>query len=420
MGRRKQPQPTKVRESTGEVPRNTASSSRARSSGRRRFRSTAALLVVLAFLAAGWWYVGRHARLHARAEALLESDPAAAAALLEREVSLDPPDDPIALVLLSRALLRTGRIDEALGSFSLIPNPRFIPPEDLIVLADDAASSAPLLSVLALEAVPWGSPAAPDALERLIELQRRHENWPRVQQLAEELIAFAPDRAAGWVAAAQSYDRLMDPVAAGEAWRRALELETDQPRRAMILRAYRRIMITLGEREPARAAHDELEQIDKLQQEDRIDEARLLRLEGRIEEARAALAGLGADDALAPDAMEVRGFLALDEGNFESAAADFQSVLTSRRENKAAHYGLAQALQRLGRTDEAAEHFAENRRLTALSTLVVDLQAEQRTGDAERVRLEELAAAYDELGMFQQAHAVRDRLRELPASHNAD
>ena len=419
MGRRKQQRPTSDRKSTGDELRSAAAHSRARSPG-RRLKTTVALMLTLALLAAGWWFIGRNVRLHAQARALLESDPAAAAALLEREVSLDPPDNPVSLVLLSRALLRTGRIDEALGSFSLIPDPQIVPPEDLIALADEAASRVPLLSVLALEAVPRDSPAAPDALERLIELQRRHENWPRVQELAEELIALAPDRASGWAAAAQSYDRLMDPVAAGEAWRRALELETDQPKRAAILRAYRRVMIILGEREPARAAHDELAQIDELQPEDRIDEARLLRLEGRIEEARAALAGLGADDALAPDAMEVRGFLALDEGNFESAAADFQSVLTSRRENKAAHYGLAQALQRLGRTDEAAEHFAENRRLTALSTLVVDLQAEQRTGDAERVRLEELAAAYDELGMFQQAHAVRNRLRELPRTDTGD
>jgi hypothetical protein len=378
----------------------------------RRWLVLAAILAA-AGTAAWWWESQRPARLVSEAARLLESDPSAAAELLAEAVALKGNDDPEAQLLWTRSLVRAGHYDEALGCFQLIRDRDRLPSRQLLILAEESAPHVPLLAAVALNTIPPGSADRPWALERLLQLHARAHNWPEVLRLATELTKREPGNPAGWLAAAQANEGLFDPPAAANAYLRFLELETDPDRRLHALRPYRHLLILLGDRSGARTAHEEISQLQPLRAADRVELARLLRLEGRLEEAEAAANEVTADDREFIDAVALRGMLALDRGDPPAAEAHFRAVLAVRRYDKAAHYGLAQALQRQGQTQDAGVHFAENRRLTNLSNRIVQLQSEQLTGDAERRRLEELATVYDELGQFEASAAMRRRLEQV-------
>ncbi|MCA9207898.1 MAG: hypothetical protein KDA55_06060, partial [Planctomycetales bacterium] len=79
------------------------------------------------------------------------------------------------------------------------------------------------------------------------------------------------------------------------------------------------------------------------------------------------------------------GVVHLDLGEYELAAKQLAVVVADQPENKEAHFKLALALGRLGRTSEAAHHFAINQRLVQASQAVLE-----RRGDKEEaVRREE-------------------------------
>lgn len=351
------------------------------------------------------------------AQRALPDDPDAALPLLEQAVERAGNDYPAAQLLWSRTLLRTGRWQEALGCFSLIPDPSRLEAESLLELADEAAElNSPLLATLALEAIPPVSPARSEVLVRLIRLRQRQGKWPVVESLARQLLQHEPDHQEAWQALALSLEARISPPEAADAWRGFLRQARDPERRKPALRSLLHLCTELGEREEARSLLDEFKAAsgsNPLPPDVRLREAVLLRMEGQLEAASQAVEALLNEQPDDAAALELRGTLAMDRRDYERARQDFETLCDRQPRNKQAHYRLAQCLQQLGQTEDARRHFAENKRLTEISIRILDLQSTVRTGPAEIERLEQLALAYEEIGQALTAERHRQQARQL-------
>jgi tetratricopeptide (TPR) repeat protein len=352
-----------------------------------------------------------------RAQRALPDDPQAALQLLEQAVERAGNNYPAAQLLWTRTLLQAGRWQEALGCFSLIPDPSRLEAESLLALADEAAErNSPLLATLALEAIPPASPARNEVLARLIRLRQRQAKWPVVESLARELLQHEPDHLEAWQALALSLEARISPPEAADAWREFLKQARDPERRKPALRSLLHLCMELGEREEARRLLDEFKTASgssPLPPDVRLREAGLLRMEGQLEAASQAVETLLNEQPDDPAALELRGTLAMDRRDYERARQDFERLCERQPWNKQGHYRLAQCLQQLGQTEDAGRHFAENKRLTEISIRILDLQSTVQTGSAEIERLEQLAQAFEEIGQTVTAERHRQQARQL-------
>ncbi len=367
------------------------------------------LLVVL-LLCGGWWYGFRPRLLRRQAVALWESDPPAAAALLEEAVATSPVGFRDAHVQWARALLRSGRWDEALGCFSQIDSPGLADSQELLQLADEAsAANVNLLAVMALEAVAPTDAHRSEAIEKLIPLKLRSGNDPAAEKLVDELARLSPDSPSPWLIRARGHEQRAALPEAAADYRELLARERNPARRAEGLRSMIRILIHLGEREEARKRLDELSlsSVDHTLL-DQLHDAQLKRLEGDIEGAWTQVGVVLKSDGTNLPALELRGALAMDRGDAVAAATDFQAVVNQQPWSQKAQYKLSQALARQGKTEDAAKHLAESRRLLQLSLRILELRARRELTAAE---VDELASAMEQTGL----KAAAERLRQNPA-----
>lgn len=360
----------------------------------------------------GWWFVLWPAIQYRQARQQLTENPQRAAQLLERLVADAGGDYPAAQLLWTRALLKSGRWDEALGCFSFIRQPANLDDDDLLALTDEALSAGiPLLAAYAVNAVPPTSSRWPDALERQQVLCHLQQNWPRVIELGNQLLAIDPQRTAAWKLVAEAHERLMNPPLAAIAYREYLNRETDRALRRPALERLMHLAIELGDVDDARRFSTELATYGDPTRNEQLLEAKLLRLEGRIDEAWQTISPVVAAAPTDLQALELRGALAFDRGELDTARSDLQAVLDRQPWNKQAHYKLGQLLLRAGEREPARRHLDENRRLTELSVRILDLQAKTASGQAEIDRLTELAAAFEQLGQRETAARLREQAR---------
>lgn len=374
-----------------------------------------ALITIAAAIA--WTYRDRPGALYRQAQDVFATRPGEAARLLEEAVALSGDDYPEAQLLWTRALLRAGQRDEALGCFSLISAPSALNAEELLLLADEASGAGmPLLALWTLQAIPGNSPHRVAAIERLLTLQHGIDDSWTVAALAEEWAALETTRSDPWLLLGQAYEQLQDPPRAAAAYERFLTLEASPEQRVFALRQLLRLSLGLGDRAAARRLQAELLEIVPPSITDEVQGAALRRLEGDLDGAWSAVHKLLAREPGLLPAVELRGALAFDRQEFAAAERDFRHVLNDQPWNKAAHYRLAQTLQRVGRAEEARRHFDENRRLTELSLRVLELQSRTDSGAAEIDRLTELSAAYEALGQLDAAARLRARIEQWTRS----
>ena len=363
-------------------------------------------LVVVVALTGLWWYVVRPPSMVRQARALLTTDPDAAAVLLEDAVASSLWSMRDAEVLWARALVRSGRGEEALGCFGLIQSPERADADGLIDLADDAQlARMTLLAGLALQAVPASSPRRSDAVQRLIDIRLQTGESPLALQLAGEWAELQPKSPAPWLAMARTHEQQMMLKEAIQCYREALARESDATRRIEVQRSLVRLLILFGEREDARALQTEIRSAESIPTlTDHLHEAYLRRLEGDIDGAWSEVEQVLKSDANQVAALELRGTLAMDRHDYARAETDLQTVLQRQPINKAAHYKLAQTLAKLGREPESEAHFAENRRLLKLSTRILDLQSRtDRTAEGTA----ELIQALEETGLNTAAERLK-------------
>ena len=353
-----------------------------------------------------WWCGVRPLLLVREARAKLETDPAAAAGLLEDAMAASWTSQRDAHVLWARALVRSGQEEEALGCFSLIQSPELAQADGLVDLADDALQARmALLAKLSLEAIPPTSTRRSDAIERLIAIQMLYENSDAALKLTDEWTQLQPKNAAPWMAKAQIHQQRLQFTEAKQDYREFLAREKQPEPRSVGLRSLVSLLILMGEREETREWQNELLQTwTTPTTEDQLHEAQLRRLEGDIPGAWSEVEQVLLAESGNRVALELRGTLAIDRHDYARAEADLATILKDQPWNKAVHYKLAQTLAKLGREAESASHFAENRRLNQLSTRVIDLQARKDRTAAETA---ELIEAMEQTGMQSAAERLK-------------
>lgn len=366
---------------------------------------------LVCLLAGGsWWYLGRPYLLVRQARELVENDPAQAASLLDEALDGSFLSNPENELLWSRALLRSGRWDEALGCFSQIAKTQELDGSELLALADDAAArNVSLLTVMALEAIPQDSPARIDAIPRLVEIRKREGDTEAIEKLANELALRDPDQPDPWRWMAAIHEQQMSLSEAVQDYRKWVDREKTPERRGEGLRSLVRTLIALGERDEARTRLTELSRISpKPQLVDQLYDAQLKRLEGDIERAWS-----GVNDVLRVEpshltALELRGTLAMDRADPGSAVEDFEKVLRVQPWNQQAQYKISQCLTRLGRTPEALPHLEESRRLLKFSNRILELIGKENLTTEET---DELVNAFEQTGLKTAAERWRQSRR---------
>lgn len=374
------------------------------------WKTVAAGLLIVASLFAVWWYAVRPPQLVRQAEAILERDPVQAAELLENAVASSWGEYRDAEVLWARALVRAGRWEEALGCWSEIQSPELGNSRGLLALADDAAAAdVPLLAVLSLKAISPHDPLRSVAIERLISLKQQVGDNVAAMGLAEELAQLKPANPIPWLMKARLREQAAALPEAAADYREFLSREKDPARRAEGLRSITRLLTALGERQEARTRLDELSRsLVTLRPEDHLQEAQLRRLEGDIKGAWTEVELVLASESSNLTALELRGTLAMDRGDYAAAVIDLQSVINQQPWNQGSQYKLSQALTKAGRGDEASGHLTESRRLHKLSLRILELRAQ---GDLTATEIDELAQALEQTGL----KSAAERLRRNPA-----
>ncbi len=397
------------------ISQNSDSNASANVSGSRRVlrrsrrRLGRGLLIVIAVCCVAW-YFGRPYMLVRQARSLLTTNPRQAAELLEDVVASSGDSFPDAQVLWSRALLRCGRWEEALGCFSQIKNPEAADSASLLELADEAgASKIMLFEVMALEAISPNDSRRADAIDRLISIHEQAGDHAGTIKLANELAELQPANAKPWLVLARTHEQLMSLPLAVSNYRIALNCDQSQSEPISTLRAIVRLLILLGERAEARLLQNQLIQLgESLSLPDQINEARLLRLEGNLDGAWDATAKILTQEHDDPDALELRATISMDRQEYAAAESDLQAIITRQPWNKQAHYKLAQSLSKLGQEKMAAVHFAENRRLLDLANRILNLQGKADRDEAETA---ELIKALEQVGMKLIAERLKQQSR---------
>jgi predicted Zn-dependent protease len=168
------------------------------------------------------------------------------------------------------------------------------------------------------------------------------------------------------------------------------------------LRELVELLVTARDAAGARESFDELAALATDRDELALAEAYLLRLEGRWVEAlaRVEVACQRQSDIVEPSFL--RGVILADAGKFDDAATQLAEVVRRDPYHKESHYKLAQALQRLGKSDEAAGHLAKSARLTTLVAEHLALQ-EQLASQPDAAKFRRLADVCQELGREREA-----------------
>jgi tetratricopeptide (TPR) repeat protein len=354
---------------------------------------------LVCLLAGGtWWYLGRPYLLVRHARKLIESDPVQAAALLDEALDGSLLSNPKNQLLWSRALLRSGRWDEALGCFSQITKPQELDGSALLELADDAAArNVSLLTVMALEAIPQDTPARTSAIQRLVEIRKREGDTESIEKLASEWALQDPDHPDPWRLMAAIHEQRMSLSEAVQDYRKWVDREKTPERRVEGLRSLVRTLIALGERDEARTRLTELSKISSSPQLiDQLYDAQLKRLEGDIEGAWSGVNQVLRVEPSHLTALELRGTLAMDRADPGSAVEDFEKVLRVQPWSQQAQYKISQCLTRLGRTAEALPHLEESRRLLKFSNRILELIGKENLTNEET---DELVNAFEQTGL---------------------
>lgn len=365
----------------------------------------------------GWlWYTRIEPyRLYLHAQREFTGNPKRAAELLEAAVNRSGGIYPEAQLLWSRTFLRLGQPQDALGCFSVISNPGEVKPEQLLDLASEARKAGEdLLARLALEAVPASSPMSIEAIHQRMELALLGGRYQDVQQLGTQLLEHQPDDPLRDFLVAQAQEQSGDPQSAAQYYLAALRVPNQlNPDRVVFgRRRLLRLAIQLGDNQLARECLSDLKERTSLSHEDRLHQAELLRLEGDTDAAWAEISELLKERPRDLAVRMLHATLGFDRRQDQQAEGDLRVVLQAQPWNKAAHYTLAQILQRTNRNAEAEKHYRENRRLTELSIRVLELQQSAfPEAEREQARLRELADALSALGQLQSAEQIRAQLR---------
>jgi Flp pilus assembly protein TadD len=172
------------------------------------------------------------------------------------------------------------------------------------------------------------------------------------------------------------------------------------------------LLVTARDAAAARETFDRLAALTSNRDELALVEAYLLRLEGRFDESLARVEAAGRRQpergSASVELLFLRGVVLVDLERFADAAEQLAEVVRLAPHHKEAHYKLAQALQRTGRSVEARQHLETSARLTKLVEEHLALQ-ERLAESPAPATFRRLAEVSQQLGRDREAAYWRSR-----------
>jgi tetratricopeptide (TPR) repeat protein len=357
---------------------------------------------------------------------------------LERAIEAAGGSWPAAHVLRCRLRVELDRPADALAYAEVFADELAKAPDELLEVADEAqrrkqAAVAARMATL----VPSASPRRATALRIMVAAELELGRFPAALEYAQEWSKIETANPEPRLEMARALRRQSRLIPAIEACREAVRLArstqaaseagaSDSPATKVLhgvppkspaespaesqteslvadtLRELVELLVTARDAAGARASFDELAALATDRDELALAEAYLLRLEGRWVEAlaRVEVACQRQSDIVEPSFL--RGVILADAGKFDDAATQLAEVVRRDPYHKESHYKLAQALQRLGKSDEAAGHLAKSARLTTLVAEHLALQ-EQLASQPDAAKFRRLADVCQELGREREA-----------------
>ena len=365
---------------------------------------------------------------------------------LERAIEAAGGSWPVAHVLRCRLRVELDRPADALAYAEVFADELAKAPDELLEVADEAqrrkqAAVAARMATL----VPSASPRRATALRIMVAAELELGRFPAALEYAQEWSKIETANPEPRLEMARALRRQSRLIPAIEACREAVRLArstqaaseagaSDSPATRALdgvpaqspvesrakspaesraesraesqvadaLRELVELLVTARDAAGARESFDELAALAADRDELALAEAYLLRLEGRWGEAlpRVEVACQRQADIVEP--LFLRGVILMDAGKFDDAATQLADVVRRDPYHKESHYKLAQALQRLGKSDEAAGHLAKSARLTTLVAEHLALQ-EQLASQPDAKKFQRLAEVCQELGREREA-----------------
>jgi tetratricopeptide (TPR) repeat protein len=357
---------------------------------------------------------------------------------LERAIEAAGGSWPVAHVLRCRLRVELDRPADALAYAEVFADELAKAPDELLEVAVEArrrnqAAVAARMATL----VPSASPRRATALRIMVAAELELGRFPAALEYAQEWSKIETANPEPRLEMARALRRQSRLIPAIEACREAVRLarstqaaseagasdspatkalhgvppkspaesQTESQTESLVadtLRELVELLVTARDAAGARASFDELAALAADRDDLALAEAYLLRLEGRWGEAlaRVEVACQRQVDIVEP--LFLRGVILMDAGKFDDAATQLADVVRRDPYHKESHYKLAQALQRLGKSDEAAGHLAKSARLTTLVAEHLALQ-EQLASQPDAKKFQRLAEVCQELGREREA-----------------
>lgn len=373
------------------------------------------MVAIGVLLAAGgasvWEFCVQPRRLFAEAQRAAPKNPQRAEQLAADALARSWGNFPAAALLRAEMLGVMGHWDEAHGQFSLIPQPRTLPPDDLCRLAAGAQANGALsLAEAAFRAASDRGPRKLDVLRSLIQIHLGQGQEELVEAEAKQLVEHVPDDATAWqVLGKLALDR-KEMAEAEHALRRCIEHSRDPQQKNAAWEDLLQALIDAGRVADARAELDRWQAERPLTSRGQLELAYLHRLEGNPADGLKVIEqAYPHESQLSPAVRLMRGMLLDDLGESPRAKDDFLAVVRAQPWNKEAHQKLASVYQSLGSRDDSLRHAQLARELNDQSLKLLDFTSRLRKDPGNSQLRAETADLYRKLGQPEQADRLLGR-----------
>lgn len=320
------------------------------------------------------------------ARSLLQLDKSDEAEIVLREIDME--SQPAGLQSLWAAVLgQNGKLDQALVFAQKAVDAAPDQPAFRYNLAELQRRSGDRTNALAnLQETVESSPDHVDSLNNLAGLQLAEGEFLDALRSLEKLLQIAPKSAQAYFNLGRLLTAFGDPEAAVTAYRNARTLNKESER---ILFQLANAVAQTGRLDEAEKLVEELRSQNENSVFAKLLHARVLERQGEVDAASDIMATVAEEELKRPVAASVVALLQEQKREYEAAAETLNAVLNANEAEAsdwtAIHFGLGDLNDKLGRYDEAFEHYQlanENRRKAFLAAR----EPENRVQVSDRLR----------------------------------
>ncbi len=371
--------------------------------GRKPVRVKWILLACLTTGLTGWgiWYFSAPARLTRQAAALVQKQPREAEQLAALVVDEYDPHYASAWLVRAQAFLLLNQPAEAMGSFSMIPQPELCSEQELLATARTAWSThQPLLAELCVAAAVQSGSRTVELARWALETRTGHINKATLRELVAVLVASDSADPHDWKLVGLAYRNWGELGNELAAYQRAAALLENQetPQAIQAKRDLARLLIQLGEYAAAKPLVEKVRSSAARDLGDDVRHATLLRADGHVEDALVVLDEVLKQSARNFEARFLRGIINAERGRDQDAVEDLRVAVEQNPYHAAARYKLAISLNRIGQQMESTEQLAAHKKLYDAQIEVLAVSAKLREQPADTSLMQRLVQLHTILG----------------------